>query len=417
MMESLAEWNDWWSSGKVRAELIGRRREIGLRFGELTDFREIKTITGLRRTGKSTILFQFVDRLITVDGADPRNILYVNFDDPALAGKTLKEVFDAYQREMNPKAMPYLFLDEVHGCPDWAAFLRKLYDLRKVEQVFVTDSSSRYVLPEYSQVLTGRQMGIRVRPLSFEEYLDWQGFVAKPPYPSSAVNTIRHHLDEYLEWGGMPEVVLRGAAAQKRQLLESYVSDIIHKDIVERRHAKYHKVKMLADFLLSNAGSLFSPRKFFRAHGLSLDSINTYMGYMAEVFLIDQVPKFDASLRKRQINPKKVYVADNGFVTVSLRLGEGRGGLVENAVHSSLAAHDAELFYWKRKGECDFVLAKNGKPVRAVQACDRLTAENVGREEGGLSEAMEALNVPGKLVANDGSGGEPLWKWLLEPRA
>jgi len=416
MMESLAEWNDWWSSGKVREELVGKRREPTQRFDELTAFREIKAITGLRRTGKSTLLFQFVDHLINVDGADPKNILYVNFDDPALAGKPMKEVFDMYQRELNPLVRPYLFLDEVHNCPDWASFLRKLYDLRKVEQAFVTDSSSRYVLPEYSQTLTGRQIGIRVGPLSFREYLDWQGFDAKPPYSSSSVNLIRHHLDDYLAWGGMPEVVLRGAVAQKRQLLESYVSDIIHKDIVERHHAKYHKVKMLADFLLSNAGCLFSPRKFSRVHGLSLDSINTYMGYMAEVFLIDQVAKFDASLRKRQINPKKVYVADNGLVSVSLRLGEGRGGLVENAVHSELARHGAEIFYWKGKGECDFVLASGGKPVRALQACDTLTAENAAREQSGLREAMEALGVKkGEIVANDASapGAVPLWKWLL----
>ncbi|MDO9537117.1 MAG: ATP-binding protein [Thermoplasmata archaeon] len=420
MIESLAEWNEWWSTRKVRAELLGKPRHLSQRFDELTAFREIKTITGLRRTGKSTILFQFVDRLIRDLGVDPRNILYVNFDDPVLAGKHLKEVFDSYQRELNPPGKPYLFLDEVHNCPDWALFLKKIYDLRKLEQAFVTDSSSKYVLPEYSNLLTGRQISIRVRPLSFRELLNWHGFDAKPPFPSSTVNKLRHHLDDYLAWGGMPEVVLRDNPAQKRQLLNGYLADIIHKDVVERHNAKYHKVKMLADFILSNAGSLFSPRKFSRAHDLSLDSINRYMGYMAEVYLIDQVSKYDQSLRKRQINPKKVYVADNGFANVALRLGEGRGGLVENAVHSELARLEQEIFYWKGKGECDFVLAESGRPVRALQACDRLTADNVAREQGGLRGAMESLDISsGELVANDSDvkGAVPLWKWLMEAHA
>ncbi|MCI0479825.1 AAA family ATPase, partial [Candidatus Uhrbacteria bacterium] len=126
MMESLSEWNDWWSSGRVRPEMAGKPRGLTSSLDDLLSTREIKVVTGLRRTGKSTLMFQFVDGLLASRGIDPADVLYVNFDDPFLAGKPLKEVFDAYQRAMNPKGLPYLFLDEVHGCPDWAAFLRRM---------------------------------------------------------------------------------------------------------------------------------------------------------------------------------------------------------------------------------------------------------------------------------------------------
>ncbi|HLD41620.1 MAG TPA: ATP-binding protein, partial [archaeon] len=311
VIETLSEWNHWWKEKKVEADLLGKER-LALRDLESSmEFREVKLFIGLRRSGKSTLLYQWIERLLSAK-VKPEEVLLINFEDDVLANKSLSEVFNAYQSNINPDTKPYLFLDEVHRCKDWVLFLRKLYDLKKVKGVFITDSSSKFIEEEYSRVLTGRTISLPVFPLSFKEYLAWKGISLSSHMDREECNRLKKELLGFLEWGGFPEVFFKTHAAKKK-LLTEYFSDIIHKDIVERYNISYAKIKPLADFLVSNAGSFFSPRKYSREYGLSLESINIYMGCFNEVFLFFCLPKFSYSIRTQQLSQKKVYVSDLGF--------------------------------------------------------------------------------------------------------
>ena len=148
MINSLSEWNGWWNEKKVESELIGKKRtEIIKELIELMDLREIKIITGIRRGGKSTLFYQLIDFLLR-GGVDSKEILLINFEDDILAEKKLRDIFDVYQSNISSDKKPYLFLDEVHRCKDWVLFIRKLYDLKKLKQIFITDSSSNFIKPE-----------------------------------------------------------------------------------------------------------------------------------------------------------------------------------------------------------------------------------------------------------------------------
>ena len=425
MIESLAEWNNWWSNGKVDKELVGHERELSIRAEEILSFKEIKTLTGLRRSGKSTILYQFIEHLLTKEKIKPARILFVNFEDPLVSKITLEDAFNAYQSHVNPNEKPYIFLDEVHRCGEWALFLRKLYDLKKIEQAFITDSSSRFIRSEYATVLTGRVINLTVSPLSFCEYLDWSGVKVKPPYARSSINNIQNSLGSYLRWGGFPEVALKTSDTHKKTLLNNYLGDIVHKDIVERYNVNYKKLKTLVDYLVSNTGRLFSPRKYSRAYGLSLDAIDTYLGYLEEVFLFRQIPKFDYSIRKQQINPKKIYLCDTGFFGgAGFRFTEDKGQVYENAVFIGLQRKEKEIYYWKGKNECDFVVKEGTKIIEAIQVCYSLEPETKDREFNGLIEAMEAFKIKdGTIITDNQESTEkvgdkniqiiPLWKYLL----
>ncbi len=404
MLEALADWNPWWTGGRVPPELLGRARELTARADELLSFREVKSITGLRRSGKSTLLYQFIDHLLGKGGISPQRILLVNFEDPVLSSRTLGEVFNEYQARINPETKPYIFLDEVHRCKDWVPFLRKAYDLRHLEQAFITDSSSKFVRAEYAGILTGREVNVYVPPLSFGEYLQWKGLDGAGPRTGQQSNRVRHALEQYLRWGGLPEVVLMDSDTKRKILLENYLADIVHRDVVERHGVDYHKVRELVDFLASNPGALFSPRKYNRTSGLSLETLDRYLHYLSEVFLVELVPRFAHSLRAQQVAPKKVYLTDTGFFGgLGFRMTENLGHLYENAVFSQIRRSGREVYYWKGRGECDFVVKEGRRVAQAVQVCYRRDIGSEAREMRGLKEAMEELRIPeGMVVSAEG---------------
>ncbi len=425
MFTSIVDWNEWWSSGVVDPVLVGKERVLSTELFELLSMREIKTLTGIRRSGKSTLLYQFIHHLVEDLGIDPKRILLINFEDPVLSKHSLASIFDEYQVRIAPHEKPYLFLDEAHRCPEWELFIRKLYDLRKVEQVVITDSSSKVVRTEFAQLLTGRAINSTVAPISFRDFLTWNEIDPDQPLTHDTITVIRQHLDRYLQWGGLPEVVLTPSPIQRKILLTNYLADIVHKDIAGRYNTHYRKIKHLVDHLVANSASLFSPRKYSRVAGISLDTINTYLGHLEEVFLISQIPKFDYSLRKQQINPNKVYICDPGFVmNAGFRFSDDRGSIYELAVFNKLKRDGFEVYYWKGKCECDFVVKHGVDLVCAIQVCSDLNARTRDREIGGLVEAMDALGIEdGIIVTHTASGRErvgdhsieliPLWRYLI----
>jgi predicted AAA+ superfamily ATPase len=181
----------------------------------------------------------------------------------------------------------------------------------------------------------------------------------------------------------------------------------------------------LIDHLVSNPGTLFSPRKYSRTYGLSLDSLNTYSGYLEEVFLFFPVSKFNYSVRKQQLSQKKMYLCDTGFFGgAGFRFSENKGRTYENAVFIHLKRKGEEIYYWKGKRECDFVIKSGIKLSKAIQVCYDIGPDTKEREVAGLIEAMESLRIKeGLIVTEDEDYKEkigkmsvtyiPLWKYLL----
>ena len=424
VLTSLADWNHWWKKGDVESELLGKERITIREVKKSFNFREIKLLIGIRRSGKSTLFYQLISHLLK-QGTNPKEIVLINFEDDILSNITLRDAFTKYQSNINPDTKPYLFIDEVHRCKEWALFLRKLYDLKKVKQIFITDSSSKFIKSEYARVLTGRSISLSIFPLSFAEYIEWNKIHYNKAINMDDINKIKKHLLEYLQWGGFPEVFSKKMAA-KKILLTEYFSNIIDKDIIERYNLNYSKIKPLADFLVSNGTKIFSTRKYSRTYGLSLESINTYIQYFKDVSLFFFLPKFSYSIKAQELSSKKIYVSDQGFFNnLGFRFSENIGRTYENAVFTELKRRGKELFYWKDNYECDFLVKEGIKIKEAIQVCYELTDDNKGREVKGLIEALDKFNLKkGLIITSDLEKKEtinnkkikyiPLWKWLLE---
>jgi predicted AAA+ superfamily ATPase len=423
MIEVLTDWNFWKGireTGILRQHYLDQMKRL-LATGQIV------TIVGVRRAGKSTLMLQYMKALID-GGLESQSTLYVNLEDPRwgeLSVQLLQAIWEAYLEWLEPKTKPFLFLDEIHLVPAWEKFVGSLHE-RKEANLFVSGSSARLLSREYGSALTGRYIGLVVYPLSFREFLLFKNIEvgSKPELvPTRERAAIRRLLREYLEWGGFPQVVL---ASEKREILSRYFEDVINRDIVGRYAIrKPDKLRSLARYYLTSVASPISFNKIKGYLGIPVDTVERFSTFLTEPYLIFFTRKFSYSLKEQEVNPRKVYSIDTGLRnTISLRFSEDLGRLYENVVFLHLLHQQNEIFYWKNKNECDFLIRTTRGPQEAIQVCYTLAKEKEERELKGLLEVMDRFRIKSGLVITESQEASekvkgktlhflPLWKWLL----
>ncbi len=427
IMRILADWNVWWEKNEVPQNLLGQKRGISNELIDLMELKEIKIITGVRRSGKSTILYQIIQHLLN-KSVPSKNILLLNFEDAALAHYSPDEIYESYLSELNPAFDNFVFIDEVQRKEGWENWIRKKYDLKHATNFVVTGSSASLLKKEYSTLLTGRNISEEVFPLSFREFLDFSGIhVDNAEIISTETRSkVLFNLKKYLEWGGFPEIFFTNEN-YKRRLLNHYFEDIIYKDIVDRYGTNSVKTKELGVYLLTNIANPLSLRNARNALGFGLETISDYIAYMVEAYLLYAVPIYSPSLKIQSANPKKIYCIDTGLRNaVSFKFSEDVGRLAENAVFVELKRHKQDVYYWKNNiGEVDFIVKDGLWPVEAIQVCWNLDDERTKkREVRALWSAMTEFDLDkGFIITEDTEGLEeidgkqiyfiPMWKWFL----
>lgn len=427
IMHILADWNLWWGTSEVPEILLGRGRGKSEELIDLMGLREIKIVTGVRRSGKTTLLYQVIDHLLK-SGVSPENILLINFEDAALAHYAPDEIYESYLSLLNPTLGNFVFIDEAQRKPGWEHWIRKMYDLKHAVNFFVSGSSADLLKKEYSTLLTGRNISMDVFPMSFREFLDFSDVRVKSVeiVGTETRSKVLFSLKKYLEWGGFPEVFFVDEK-YKRRLLSQYFEDIIYKDIVDRYGTNPGKTRELGVYLLTNIANPVSKRNVRNALGFGLDTISDYIAYMAEAYLLYAVPIYSPSLKVQSANPKKIYCIDTGLRNAaSFKFSEDIGRLAENAVFVELKRRAKEVFYWKSAArEVDFIVRAGLQIEEAIQVCWNLDSERTRkRETRALYSAMEAFNLDSGIVITEDmedveevNGKQiffvPIWKWFL----
>lgn len=328
--------------------------------------KEILILRGVRRSGKSTLLRQLIDRL-RQNGVPDSNILYINLEDYRLLAhrnfELLQTILDAAENRA------YVFLDEIQAIPLFESWLKTQYDTEVNAKFIISGSGSQLLSRELGTLLTGRSITFDVFPLDYEEFHKFT----------------KAGLAEFLEWGGFPEVVLADTEVQKRQLLQSYTSAITEKDILLKRAVQEPAVfeKML-HYLLTNPGVRVSVSRLSKHIGLAQATVEKYLTYAAEAYLIFEVPFFSHSAKSKFIrsNVPKYYVIDNGFFRIHTTRNELSKQL-ENAVALKLL-RSGGASYWAGKNEVDFIISDTAIQVTATNKIHQ-------REQAGLDEAQQTL--------------------------
>ena len=423
--QALRKWNPWWGKTGIDENIRGINRSMTPEVLDILNMRHIKDIIGVRRSGKTTVLYQIIEHLIK-HNIKPENIVFINFDDATLniakLGDVLKTIY-----KINP-GIEYLFLDEASEKKGWERWVRSLYDLRKFKQIFVTGSSASLLSKEIGKVLTGRHITFELFPFSFKEFLaskGWKNFDEN--YLLGKRENLLHYLTDYLKNGGFPETLGKNELETKRILTNTY-NDIISRDIVSRYNADAEKVSRLAYYLLTNFTGEYSYRKVARNVGIDWETAEKYIGFLKDAFLVFSLDIFSFKVRTQFKQNKKIYCIDNGLRNaVSFRFFEVFGRLMENVVFLELKRRGRDVYYWKSKNgeEVDFVVKEGLKVGELIQISWNIKNEKTRkRETRSLLKAMEEFRLKECLIITEDDEGEeivkgkkikfiPLWKWLL----
>jgi len=411
MRESIQLWNIWWENSQKIKKFIGTERISLLRILTELKIPHIKDIIGVRRCGKTVLIYQIISKLIEQD-VPAKNILYLNFDDPELTDieETIKTSL-----HINPD-ISHVFLDEIQNVKQWEKIIRVYYDRKKFTQIFVSGSSASLISRDVGKTLTGRHITKILTPFSFKEYLIKQR-IEKPTDISNREKVI-HYLENYLINGGFPETIGTDQLTSKSILLDLY-NDILSRDIVSRFDADLDIVKKIGYYLMTNIAVFFSYNSVARALNLHYDTVKKYVPYFEEVFLFFIIPFFSWKIKTTVKKDMKCYSIDTGLRNaVSFRFSDDLGKLAENIVLIELKRRGKEVYFWKVKREIDFIVREESS-LTAMNIT--YTNEISNREKEGLLEFKEKYTnvnlviITKELEKTDENGIKyiPLWKWLI----
>ena len=387
---------------------------------------KIVTLVGVRRSGKTYILFDLIKQLR--EKVNYKNIIYINFEDDRLFGLKagdLSLLIDAYF-EMYPQKRDekiYLFLDEIQEIDGWEKFVRRIYDTLNI-QIFLTGSSAKMLSVELASSLRGRTITYEIFPLSFKEYLEFKDIEVNL-YSSKSLSFIKNQFEIYLKEGGFPEIVFEEDKDIKQRILRDYVDLIIYRDIIERYNIKnLFLLKFLIRYIFSNPSTLVSFNKLYNelktlGYKLSKDTLFDYFNYLNDVYSVFFVSIFRSSIKEEQRNPKKVFIVDNGFNYIyHTSFSSEYSKLYENLVFLHLRRKYKEVYYFKEKQEVDFFVPEVNLLINVSYKIDN--QKTLNREISALQEAMEKYKIDKSYLITSEEEKEisgikiiPLWKFLL----
>ncbi len=396
--------------------------------------RKIIVATGFRRCGKTCLLFRLINSLLIENRKE--EVFYINFEDERISRDTkfLSDLIPSIKETffVEPK---FLFLDEIQDMPNWSRWLRRIYDNYDIS-LFVTGSSSKVSSHEIPTELRGRCLDVKVFPLSFKEFLVFKEIqidCQSARYSENERAIVVKALDEFLFYGGMPEVVL-AQEERKIEILQQYYSTVVSKDILERFRVRNDEALKALLRLLINSNR-YSISKIYNTmksmgHAVGKTSLANYIGYIESSYFLISIPVISPKIKEQMQCPRQIYLIDNGFISaLSTRFSKNSGRLYENAVAIELtrrADFDTTIHYWKDRfgKEVDFVV-KTGTEVRQlIQVCYEIShPDTKERETSGIIRASVELECDNLLIiTRDYEETEilhnktikfiPLWKWL-----
>jgi len=363
-------------------EHIKRDIEIPLSSGKII------SLVGPRRSGKTFFLYQLMAQLL--QAKFPKEYLvYLNFEDDRLNLNLsdLDLILQAY-RELYPEielSRCFFFFDEIQNIEGWEKFIRRLYETQS-RNIFITGSNAKLLGEEIATALRGRTIKFEIWPLSFKEFLKFKKAKLKWPqdlYDSRVKARLLNLFNEYMLWGGFPEIVFQPVNL-KIMILQEYFDVMIYRDLIERYAIKdtfilRYFIKRLAE----NVTKPLSINKIYneiKSQGLKVGKnlLYEFLEYLEKAFLVRKITKRVASILKSEFTEKKVYFVDNGILrAVKVFEGEDYGILLENLIFRELFRRNKRLYFYKENRECDFIL---GDQV-AIQVAFKLTKEEVWRRE------------------------------------
>ena len=359
MKELLISQNSHWIGTKL--DFIKRDKLSTLL--EYLPLKQIITISGIRRCGKSSLAKQAINHLIE-SGVNPYNIFFINLEQPYFLeyksdANYLNTIYEEYLKLANPQGKIYVIFDEIQFFSNWQVFIKSKYESSDIKFI-ITGSNSSMLSNDLNTLLSGRSLNIHLDTFSFSEFLDFKEI--NHSNEIEKINNkiaIKRAVEEYMNWGGFYEVFSIENKNLKKEILLSYAKNIIYQDIIPRYNIRNSEVvERLFFYLLSNSCAILNYTTLAKIFEISDKTIKEYINYFEDVFLLKRLDKFHNKEKEQIKSQKKIYTLDNGLLQLSTKFSQNFGQKLENLVFNVLNQNNENLTYLRDNYEIDFYTNK-----------------------------------------------------------
>lgn len=353
--------------------------------------KEIIVLTGMRRTGKTTILKHLFDQI------ESRNKAFFDLDNILDRKIFEEEDYNNIWHNLKPfnitnSERVFLFLDEIQSMPEIVKAIKYLYDHYNVK-FFLTGSSSFYLKNLFPESLSGRKIIFELFPLDFEEFLIFKG-VQKNFYDDfyekdKNKNVIQYEkdkklFDEFLQYGGFPQIALTDSYEQKTFILKDIFNSYFEKDV--RGIGDFRQITTMRDLILllmQRTGSKIDINKLSSQLGTSRVTVTSYISFLEATYFIHLVHPFSRNVDREVSGTKKIYCCDTGIISLAGNISQG--SLFENCCFLGLRKFGEIKYYQKRSGqEIDFVLSDKKLAVEAKTTGSVYDLKNLSKQSAQL---------------------------------
>ena len=352
----------------------------------------VKIVTGIRRCGKSYLLFQLFKRHLIETGVKPNHIIEIQLEDRSNKELRNPDACLAFiKKQIKDQKSYYLLIDEVQLMDEFEDVLNSCLHIQNLD-TYVTDSNSKFLSKDIITEFRGRGDEMYLRPLSFKEYRTIQ-----PDKPFDDVWT------EYMTFGGLPYCALLPSREEKADYLKRLFDEVFLRDIIERNRVQNDaQLESLLNVISSAVGSLTNPKKLedtFTSSGtgkLSAVTIKQYLDYLCDAFMIEQAERYDIKGKRYISTPYKYYFTDTGLRNARLNFRQlEETHLMENVMYNELCLRGYSVDvgvveinerqedgkYVRKQIEVDFVCNKADERVYVQSAFSIPTTEKRQQEE------------------------------------
>ncbi len=368
-----------------------------------TDTPFVKVITGVRRSGKSTIMLMIMEEL-RKNGISEDQIISMRFDSMEYEGMTAKQLYDLLRIKLSKEKKTYVFLDEIQEIPSWEKTVNSIntdYDV----DIYVTGSNSRMMSSEIATYLTGRYVSFRIYTLSFAEYLTFKKQYAE-------LEDVHKELVNYIKYGGFPAIHLREYPLNAAYtIVRDIYNSTIFSDIVKRNQVrKVDQLERVVKFVFDNVGKTFSAKSvsdYLKSEHRTIDNETVY-GYLEKLesaYILHRCRRYDVQGKELLKTQEKFYLADSSLrYSVLGYSDQSIAAMLENVVYLELLRRGYDVCIGKtQNGEIDFIATKQSDKIYIQITREIRSEETERREYGRLFEIND--NYPKYLLRTDDFAG------------
>ncbi len=349
IIKDMEETNIWWTKDFHTLEY--KDRDIYPEIKRFMKTRQIVAITGLRRVGKTTMMFKFIKEHLD-SGFSKQNIFYFSFDD--YSSVRISDIIDVYKKLINKdlNSEDYLFVfDEIQKIKNWEEQLKRIYDLYPKIKFLISGSESLFIRRKSRESLAGRIFEFKLNPLNFKEYLDFK----EKKFDNLILykDEILKEFNNFLMSNGFPELIDKEPEVIKKYIREGIIDKILYHDMSEVFGVKNLTIiRKIFDIIYNNPGQIIELQQFAGEVGITRHLLSEYLEYLEESFLIKKLYNYSRNARKTQRRLKKYYPT----LINTLLIKDEFAKVFEQALVIYL---DAE-FFWRDayKNEVDLILTK-----------------------------------------------------------